>query len=520
MSTTQLTRKEILKKGFVLNAVKFLKEIHYICKDGYNDLNVAMFSKKYNVPPDTVPAMVKLGILTRNNNLKNAKFYWNKDFYPIESLASSIYEKITSDKRIYYANKRLEDQSKRGKKLIPIIGTKRVSKDQAINILKEDQLLNIMRAIYESTKEGTLQSSESIINIIKSLHFKNSDSLLKALVDGKYLVARQFGQVGLLILYTWKEQEPNHEHAVFIKDLMEEQNSELQEDETITQPDPKKVERVFNLLNDLHQIKEFTQFRMRDKIIKFGLNKSDQVVICGQVLDQEGPKNNRSYKWKQGVEPTMELATELLLKSRLYTKSLNFGGLDTDKTNVDPPHIKMDEPAPSYTNMESARDTSIQDLIQSMEAEKLKLLDRLNYLDTKISEGKGILELKEKEIKFIKSLSPVIKDDQTSQMDKVTKNHEQFISNKTMDVNAKEKFDALGQKQSKDKNQRHKHTRDEILKLLSNTKVITTNDLIEHFYPGQTHKDDSVKALMSMMYALKTKKLIINSNPGVYKAID
>lgn len=498
---TRTERSESFKKAFLLKGVPFLKAVYATCKDGYNDINVVELTKKFNVPTESVAAMVNVEILSRNGKTKTAKFHW-KDSRASEftqgqwtNMAEKVWNKMNLDKKVYKANKKITNDFNKKKNLVPIIGTKRpVSEPKPLDSYSA-AILAAMKSIYEHTKDGNLVSRTAIFDIaspaITALYPGQNTSdetirtaitlpIVDALINNNYLRPHS---IAVSNIYTWKEEAPTAEHALSLKALMKESGVKIKIDES-------KETRILGFLKFLSTLKDYTEVKMQAKLKEFGLNSNEQVIITKHVLDFTGEKSRRKYKYKLTVHPTPEFASEILVKIREYGNLFNKSKNKSKESGEAFASHKLPETIKIKT---PSKESDINKMLESLKKRNdevnesiRKLISEQSDIAEKIIEGESILSLKEKELAFVASCSKYV----TS-------------SNVELAVN----------------NSQRSFTKSQlILNLLAERGTVPFSELVEHFYPGQglTYKTAKVKALSALISFLKKGGRLIAPKLGEY----
>ena len=303
-----MTKAETHKKGFIINSMPFLREVFDKTKNGYNNIDVKTSCDKFGLPYVIIPAMVDLKVLSTIGEKRTAKFWWKGEDISLtngtsnlSSLSSRIYDKIQLDKS---NKKRLQQHtnSLKNKNFVPVLGSSRaLSKDVEIA-----SILRSMNAIFASTTNNLVNTLPIILDIINKETNNSvlSDRILKALLDGKYIVKTR--DLGENSLYTWKEVIPSEEHASFIKEMIKE--------EVVDNIDT-KIARVFNFITFLHTtFKTSTKFSIRRVLKTYGLSNNDQAVIYKELLRSSG----HNYVWDYPETPSVMLAEKLIEKIKEY----------------------------------------------------------------------------------------------------------------------------------------------------------------------------------------------------------
>jgi signal transduction histidine kinase len=137
-----------------------------------------------------------------------------------------------------------------------------------------------------------------------------------------------------------------------------------------------------------------------------------------------------------------------------------------------------------------------------MQTRRNEIKTELDGVDSKLKEAKELLATKEKEQAFLDSLSIYV----PTESYKVS--HQ---NTNTAMVNS--------QKDRKEHNSKHSHSRTGILDLLSKKETVSLEELTEHFYPGKNFNwnNAEVKALSAMIYQLKKEEKLEGASLGSYK---
>ena len=296
-----MTKTEATKQGFIINSAPFIREVFDKTKDGYNNIDVKATCDRFSIPYTVIPAMVDLKILASVGEKRTCKFCWKAaplEIGKIAGISLKIYDKLLLDKN---NKKRLQQHtaSLKNKNLFPVQGSTRAFSKDA----ETASILRSMNAIFASTTNNLVSTLPIILDIINKETNNNilSDRILKALLDGKYIVkSRDLGENSL---YTWKEVIPSEEHASFIKDMIKEEVVDT------------KVSRVFNFISFLHTtFKTSTKFSIRGVLKTYGLSNNDQAVIYKELLRSSG----HNYVWDYPETPSIMLAEKLIEKIKEY----------------------------------------------------------------------------------------------------------------------------------------------------------------------------------------------------------
>ena len=567
---TRTEQNEAYKKAFILNAVPFLMDIYEKTKLGYNNVDVSKTSEKFSVPTNVVPTMVDLRILTMTGEKRTAMYHW-KGGIVCNEMAGKIYDRIQLNKNTIRLNKKMVEthtNSLKTKNLVKVIGSSRglVQDDSAI-------ILRAMYAVHASTggsNDGQVRTRSMILDIIKKE--VNNDTfaerILNGLIDGNYIKSKNKFPNQDLNLFSWVEQIPNREHALFIKDMIK---------ETATDDKPN---RMYNFLMSLHKLQSFTQIKLRPEIRKYGLSSNDQSVITNTVLDFSGNKVTRQYRWKLSESPSMKLVEELMKKSHDYGAKY-YPGNATAKTKTKTP-VELNNNNMEKTKSYGVNIQTVLDYIRkngTVNTEKVSELTglsnhaisnvfwRLNK-DGLIGKVKqGVYTSLEKTVvqsgptstpAMVKEIVPtprVIKDTDKSadakmqamihslkeKRDALNAAHElsmKEINEKIRDgeliLAAREKEKTFMESCSKFvfttesyKVPHNKpaglttigHNKPALLDVFATKEVITLAELKERFYPGKNTNDAGVKALMAMLYYMRKDGHIKHIDKGEYALI-
>jgi hypothetical protein len=561
------TRSELnerYRKGFGMNAIPFLTEIHEKCKLGYNSIDVKSTSDKHGISPMVVPTMVDLGILTCTGQKKTAKFHWKDGVLVSTELALRIYDKIASNKRAIKENKKLQSQHTVGiknKKLVPIIGSKRV-----LNLHDQNTLiLRAMTAVHASTRDSLL--SKAMVSDIVKAEIGNdtmSERIVKALIDGNYIISKTSFPSPENNLYCWKEQIPNDEHAAFIGEFIK---------ETVG---PNRANRIFDFLMFLHKLKTFTSINFRLKIRESKLSSNDQSVITSEVLEYKGNKFNRLYKWKDGIPaPSIELAESMAEKSRAYGSKYAKPSSKVSKPS-NTPMIKVEQTHKNYSGKTKLIVNYLKDhgTITTEQASKLlpgMSMHAISNIFWRICKDKVVERTAHKTYSIVNTgIQPnVVEAAKVEQKTKIDSNSTDFISKlkaaihslktrkqekekeykaEMLELDTKiqdaEKFLSVKENEnafldsisvlvtdsykvshkvqeavsgSQKKNTRHAHNRAELLEFLKNKgSEASLKEMSEHFYPSRNlgWNDAEYSSLSAMVYQLKREEKIEASGSG------
>ena len=563
-------RNKSFKKAFCINVIPFLKDIHSKCKLGYNSIDVKNTSDKHSIPAMTVPIMVDLQILSCTGQKKNAKFHWKDGIIINDDLASKIYDKMSNYKKIIKANKTLQ-LNHGSRKLVPIIGSKRpldFKKDQTAMVI-----LRAMTAVYSSTNGDSIATYGMIKDmILKEVNNETmSERILKSLLDGNYIICKRTMSNKEYNMYSWKEQEPNEEHACFIKELINEDSG------------GDRANRVFDFLMLLSKLTMYTSLNMRKKCKEYKLSSNDQSILTAEVLDHTGGKLNRQYKWKNKMVPSLELAKVIVEKSRVYGSKYSKGKTKVDEKlifKVDSYKVKHDKPieTPKYgpqhaaiieylnTNTDITTDKACKllnipknavsnifwrlckDDITFRVAHKLYAMhDHLKKPVDSIKTHKRALHQIETNDPFIENLKVAL-DTMNSRKakleaelkeinDKIKEGEDllklrdkenlylascsKFIKKTNFPSIVKPSASLASQAIENSQRKKYPHNKKEILEILNKKEQVSMDDLVKHFYPGKglNWNNNEVKSLAVMLYGLKKEKALSSPSTGIFKII-
>lgn len=574
-----MTKFEKHKKGFVINSMPFLREVFEKTKNGYNNIDVKASCDKFGLPYLIIPAMVDLKILSTIGEKRTAKFWWKGGDISLTSeastsnlvsLASKIHNKIQLDK----TNKKQHEQhnvSLKNKNYIPIIGSTRASSKD----VECAAILRSMNAIFATTTNNLVNTLPIILDIINKETNEStlSDRILKALIDGKYIVSTRPS------LYTWKEVLPSEEHAMFIKDLIKEEITDS------------KVSRVFNFISFLYgKFKTSSKFSIRHVLKTYSLSNNDQAVIYKELLKASG----HNYIWTYNETPSIMLAEKLVVKIKEYgakyakpklvektpilltdsykvshdktqltntsltntsasyvghTKTVfdyikEHGTITTDKacelTGLNKHSIsnilwrlKKDTKVVlsafktysyiGYKGESAPLIKAVQQLIQpnmdfskileNMKSRRDELTNELNELNEKISEGENILSLKQKENAFLE-YGKKFSDVKSSAAKDIVKSH--IVKSHKSKEKEKEKIKG---KRGKRESALSTHTQQLIIDMMKSKEIVTSEEMNTKFYPGKKTAYAGCRSLSSMLVYMKKHNIIKNINKGQYSLV-
>lgn len=556
---------EIYRTGFSKSSIPFLSEVFEKCKLGYNSIDVKKTSDKHGISPMVIPTMVDLQILTCTGQKKTAKFHWKAGTIVSTDLALRIYDKMAANKRVIKENKKREEQhtmKTKIKNLVPIVGSKRLSATHDQTSL----VCRAMTAVHASTKESLLNTA-MITDLVKHEIGNEtlSERIVKALIDGNYIASKTSFPDPANNLYAWKEQAPNDEHALFVCDMIKENVGH------------NRANKIFDFLLFLYGIKTFTPLNLRKKIREHKLSSNDQSVITAEVLEYEGNKLNRSYKWKAGTSaPSMQMAEEIAKKAREYGAQYNSSNKGStpkhsegqpvpstpqnglkygSKTNVILNYLAVhktittDEAAKLLPEMSMHAVSNIfwricKDKVVKRIAHKTYSIDATVQIVKPIETAKPIVDssfvakLKDaiQQMKKAKAEKEKAHKTEMDLMDAKLREAEQLLSvkeNETAFLDSMSVFITDSYKVPHHKIQqavknsqpekrtwsKHQHSRDGIISLLAIKPIVTLDDVSNHFYPTRNlgWNDNEYKSLSSMMYQLKKENKIEAAGHGSYQ---
>lgn len=573
------TRNELRKKAFVLKVIPFLKDVYDKTKLGYNTINVKDLNDKHSIQPLVVPTMLDLKILTHTGSKKNAMYYW-KGGLVNDELAEKIFDRIEINRNREKINNQLaKNHSSKisSRNLVKVVGSKRPM--EFANNFEGAAVLRSLKAVYAVTSNGYIKTSAMILDIIEkeTVNEDVSRKILKALKDSNFIAVSREISNAEFNLYAWKESEPNEEAALFIQELMNEEQV----------GSTSRVDRIYEFLVDLYKFKDFTSFKMRNESKKHNLSSNDQSVITSSVLEFRGPKVGREYKWKLSEGPSMKLAEELRVKTieygAKYTKpSVKKSEVKTapvttpvvvhfeipkygEKTQVIVDHLKKHniittDEACELVTMDKHSVSNIfwrlsKDGVVSRIAHKQYELDDkfkvIPLLKKPIAVEKKKVEtvIKKEETKMVTQLAPFKEDSFITNLRSALtgmKSKQTQLESELKELNAKikEGEDLLKVKEkensflascskfispntevisstmnsaSKDR-KRHSHDRETILSTLGQKEQVSLDEFIELFYPGKglNWSSAEVKSLSAMIYSLKKDGKIISPSNAIY----
>jgi len=569
MSTTRSERNESFKKAFVIKAIPFLKSIFAKTQLGYNSIDVKSTCDKHEIPTNAVPTMVDLGILKMQGEKRSAMYHWKGGLIS-DDMAARIYERIQMNKQHAKIKKKMEEQHDNklsSKKLVKVIGSKRPVEFK--NDHEAAAILRSMVEVYAGTKNKGMKTAGMILEIIRKEVNNDTlaDRILKGLVDGNYITVNK--NLNTIDLYTWNEDEPNEEHALFMKDMIK---------ETVGDDRPN---RIFNFLMYLYKFKTFTHAKLRSEVVKFNLTYNDQSVITADVLEFRGSKIDREYKWKLSEAPSIQLAEVLDRKVKAYGAKYKKDYTPKKESPKMDKHVKEEKPKTVGTTNYGASTLTVleylktHDQMTTDEACELLKQDKhtISNIFWRLCKDKLTYRVKMKTYAMVGNSAPVKKEEPVVVVQHVNKevmtHDNDFLSSLksaldtmrekeiklTRELNdVKEKIkegeDLLALKErehsymasigkfiGKKKNpvidqistaliksqdngrKRHAHDKQTILDTLNRKEQVTLDEFIEIFYPGKglNWNSDEVKSLSAMIYSLKKDGKIESPEKAIYK---
>lgn len=559
--STRNERNEAYKKAFMIKVIPFLKVIYGKTQLGYNSIDVKNTCDKFEIPTNTIPTMVDLRILNVQGEKRSAMYHW-KGGHINDDMTGKIYDRIQMNKQHEKVKKIMNEQHDNkltSKNLVKVLGSKRPVEFK--NDLEAAAILRSMIAVYDGTKDNGMKTAGMILEIIRkeSNNDTLADRILKGLVDGNYITVNK--NLNTIDLYTWNEDEPNEEHALFIKEMIQETVGDS------------RVNRIFNFLMYLYKFKTFTFIKMRDEMIKFNLSFNDQSVITAEVLDFESTKIGRKYKWKLTEAPSLKLAEEIQHKVKEYgakfqkaakskfDKSVeegkpikyNYGQAtlsvleylkthDNMTTDEACELIKQDKHTISNIFWRLCKDGLTQRIKMKTyamintgttvkkEEEKTVIMQQqqnkepMKHDNDFLSNLKSALAaMKEKEIKLTRELNDVKEKIKEGEDFLVLKERENsYMASIGKFITKKKTIEQipLAVSNSQDNGRkRHAHDKKTILDTLNKKEQVSLDEFIEIFYPGKglNWGSDEVKSLSAMIYSLKKDGKIESPEKAIYK---
>lgn len=501
-------RKENFKLAYLSKIVPFLKVLYNLTKDGYVSIKTSELSSEHNLDFKTIPTMIDLDILKKFGGPKNQRLYkwndqkWNVNLTPSDEsykiLGEKIYERMNKNKSIIRINEKIEQKfnnEMKEKKLVRIIGSTHQPGPS------EDVLIErAVNVAYLLLKEGSAISKEELIAAIKGeiSNEELSNIVFESLKFLEIIKHCTFTQN----LYIWKEGEP-HTIMGIIKDAIKEskdKSGSTKQDKGISS---ERKERLWKALMWLYEnLKDYKSINLREQLEQFRLFGNDVNALSklGWIdTKTESPdpgKRGRkfTYKWMM-PEPSPLMLDAYIKKISELAKSYG--------KNSKPQHTNPQEDLNSSSNENSFNDSSS---VQPKMDKEQNIMSILYDLRTKRDAAQ----------KEVERLDGLILKAQKIQEAEVLK-AELSLEYNSISTNTIEKpLESSLKSSSKKEEPIKKHSREIILKIMSEKDITTFQELKDRIYPNLENDSNSVRAMQQIIQILNRAGQIKYVSKGVY----
>lgn len=401
---------EAMKKSFIANAIPFLVEFYHKTKAGYTKFPAGDLCVKHDLASDIVPAMVDLRIIKVNGSVVSRHYFWSAvhlaptTTHLKNDLAEKLYHKVQEKRRVYQANKKLEEMHQdrvKAKNLTPIIGTTKLANEgpsKNVMVYRALSALFLIVPGIEHPKKRDILDQAVIDEIGHEQYNTLGKQVIEAVLASNIIVPTITGSFSHPQLFYWKEAKPDEATVEFVVAMM----SELKDgNKRNTNFEEAKKERGERILKYLHLLYNNRQIPDRFKAAKvkglkeFRIHHNAATVIHKAVLF--------GGKW-MGAAPTKEFAEKLNDAVSEYTAQ--FALKKQEKTNKvvaetktiqNPVHITQSKTydfTPNHTVEENKPSTELQeacDMVAKLEIRRREILDKLKEVDESIELGKQII---------------------------------------------------------------------------------------------------------------------------------